>query len=115
MSAWFWVLAILSRAISGTDIHLILENDLRPVFDLIILNRFGLKIFARICPESDLPKTFSSDQEVQWSIDYIEQSFTNSLTFSVHVRKLRRQRVNLSNRKLFLGSNAFSVTRSPIL
>ena len=107
MLAWFWVLAILSRAISGTDIHLILENDLRPVFDLIILNRFGLKIFARICPESDLPKTFSSDQEVQWSIDYIEQSFTNSLTFSVHVRKLRRQKVNLSNRKLLLRSFYF--------
>ena len=35
MSAWFWVFAILGRAISGTDIHLILENDLRLVFDLI--------------------------------------------------------------------------------
>ena len=97
MLAWFWVLAMLGRAISGTDIHLILENDLRPVFDLIILNRFGLKIL----------KTFPSDQEVQWSIDYIEQSFTNSLTFSVHVRKLRRQKVNLSNRKLLLRSFYF--------
>ena len=93
MLVWFWFLAISARALHETDVHLILESDLRLVFNLSssVVNLIGQKF--------RLEKSYFSDQEVQWSIDYIEQSFTDGLKFNVHVRKLKHARVNLSNCK----------------
>ena len=34
MLVWFWFLAISARALHETDVHLILESDLRLVFNL---------------------------------------------------------------------------------
>ena len=98
MLVWFWLLAISARALSETDVHLILESDLRLVkfHDGTIVNlicrNFRLETFGS-------KYSIFSDQEVQWSIDYIEKSFTDGSKFNIHVRKLKHPRVNLSNCK----------------
>ena len=61
---------------------------------LTFLNGIVSGIDIHLILEADL-----NDDEVQWSVDYIEQSFTDSSKFNVHVRKLKNKRLNLLNCK----------------
>ena len=61
---------------------------------ITFLNGIVSGIDIHLILEADL-----NDDEVQWSVDYIEQSFTDSSKFNVHVRKLKNKRLNLLNCK----------------